>query len=101
MNRVLAIAQQLGILIQYVDLGDWGSAELHSEYDPDGPTIRVNTRVLAKLPPCEISNFIGFAVAHELYHHREHRRQVEMISNRAARESAANNFARDMMSAMP
>jgi hypothetical protein len=35
-----------------------------------------------------------FCVAHELYHHREFVGEVERLADPAARESAANAFAR-------
>ena len=71
--------------------------ELRSEYDPAGPTIRLNKRVIEHLPVAEIGDFIAFAVGHELYHHREHRGKVPRLPDRKAREIAANDFARSLM----
>ena len=60
--------------IEFTDLGDWGSAELRAEYDPEGrePVIRVNTRVLNALPEPERAAFVVAALAHEFEHHREY-----------------------------
>ena len=91
------LAREAGVRIEFADLGDWGIDELRSEYDPGGPTIRVNTRILESLPENEIGEFIAFAVGHELYHHREARGEVERIADRQKRETAANNFARDLL----
>jgi Zn-dependent peptidase ImmA (M78 family) len=83
--------------IEYADLGEWGMDELRSEYDPQGPTIRINKRVIEHLPANEIGEFIAFAVGHELYHHREHRGEVHRLPDRKAREIAANDFARALL----
>jgi hypothetical protein len=96
-NAVFATAAQYGIDVEYSDLGDWGVDELRSEYDPGGPVIRVNKRVIEHLPIEEIGDFIAFSVGHELYHHREHCGDVEKLASRAARESAANDFARKLL----
>lgn len=98
MHEVFEMARQYGIEIEYADLGEWGLDELRSEYDPDGPVIRVNKRVIENLPPGEIGDFIAFAVAHELYHHREHRGEIARLPDRASRETAANDFARRLLS---
>ena len=60
-----------GIAIELADLGDWGDAALVSEYDPDGPVIRINARAIPAGSSCEVREHIDRAVAHELYHHRE------------------------------
>ena len=39
-------ARAYGVAIELADLGDWGDAALVSEYDPDGPVIRINTRAI-------------------------------------------------------
>jgi hypothetical protein len=74
------------------DLGDWGDATLVSEYDPCGPSIRINARALARLckndPPAR-AMLIERAIAHELYHHREAIGQIARIPDRASREAAA------------
>ncbi len=41
-----ALAAAYGVRVELADLGDWGPVELVAEYDPDGPTIRVNERAL-------------------------------------------------------
>ena len=71
--------------------------ELRSEYDPGGPVIRVNKRVIEHLPVAEIGDFIAFAIGHELYHHREHKGEIPRLLDRAARETAANDFARKLL----
>ena len=78
--------------IEIADLGDWGAAELRSEYDPEGSVIRVNARVLERLPAEERAPFIARAVAHEYYHHLEHCGKIAVIADRAAREAAASSF---------
>lgn len=97
MNRAFALAREYGVAIHYADLGDWGVDELRSEYDPDGPTIRINLRVIENLMVDEIGEFVTLAVGHELYHHREHRGEVQKLSDRKARELAANDFARELL----
>jgi hypothetical protein len=97
MNAVFELAKRYGLEIEYADLGDWGVDELRSEYDPQGPAIRVNKRIIENLPVAEIGDFIAFAIAHELYHHRERCGEVPRLSDRAARETAANEFARKLM----
>lgn len=97
MHRVFELAKQYGVEIEYADLGEWGVDELRSEYDPHGPVIRVNKRVIEHLPVAEIGDFIAFAVGHELYHHREHRGEIPRLLDRAARETAANDFARKLL----
>jgi hypothetical protein len=97
MHPVFELAKRYGVEIEYADLGEWGVDELRSEYDPEGPVIRVNKRVIENLPVGEIGDFIAFCIAHELYHHREHQGEVPQLANRAARETAANDFARRML----
>lgn len=96
-NRAFELASQYGVEIEYADLGDWGVDELRSEYDPAGPVIRINKRVIEHLPPEEVGDFIAFSVGHELYHHREHSGEIARLPNRAARETAANDFARQLL----
>lgn len=97
MHPVFELAKRYGVDIRYEDLGEWGVDELRSEYDPQGPVIRVNKRVIENLPIADIGDFIAFAIAHELYHHREHRGEVPRLADRASREIAANEFARHMV----
>lgn len=96
-TAAFALAQRYGVAIEYADLGDWGVDELRSEYDPDGPVIRINKRVLEHLPLNEVGDFIAFSVAHEIYHHREHCGEIPRLLDRGARESAANEFARALL----
>jgi hypothetical protein len=74
------------VRVEVTDLGDWGSARLIAEYDPDGPVIRVNLR---ELPQVALES----AIAHELYHHREAIGEVPRLPSRAERERAADAFA--------
>lgn len=97
MLKAFKLAREYEIEIEYADLGEWGVDELRSEYDPDGPTIRINKRVIEHLPATEVGDFIAFAVGHELYHHREHRGEEPRLGSRAARETAANDFARSLL----
>jgi hypothetical protein len=97
MNKALAQARSYGITIELADLGEWGFDELRSEYDPAGPTIRVNARVLETLSLQELGEYLTFAIGHELYHHREHLGEVQRDPNRAAREAAANAYARALV----
>lgn len=101
MHPVFELAQKYGVEIEYVDLGAWGVDELRSEYDPEGPVIRVNKRVIENLPPEEIGDFIAFSIAHELYHHREHKGEIPRLLDRGARETAANDFARRLVGRPP
>lgn len=97
MNTALALAREYGVAVQFADLGDWGIDELRSEYDPAGPTIRVNVRVAEALDPAELGDFVTFSVGHELYHHREHIGEIPSLADRKAREIAANDFARQLI----
>lgn len=83
--------------MQFADLGDWGIDELRSEYDPNGPVIRLNLRVAEELSSDELGEFITFCVGHELYHHREALGEVPRLEQRADRETAANDFARKLL----
>jgi hypothetical protein len=86
---VRTLAAGYGVRVELAALGDWGSARLVAEYDPDGPTIRVNEAVV----PHDDRVAIDRAIAHELYHHREAIGEVERIGDRGAREAAADAFA--------
>jgi hypothetical protein len=82
-------ARDYGIAIELADLGDWGAATLVSEYDPDGPVIRINARAIPAGSSCEVREHVDRAVAHELYHHREALGEVPRPGGREARERAA------------
>ena len=97
MNQALALARTYGIGVRFADLGEWGLDELRSEYDPHVPEIRLNVRVAEQLPSAELGDFVCLGVGHELYHHRERIGEVTVIADRAAREHAANDFARGLM----
>ena len=97
MPDVFALARRCGVRVEYADLGPWGPCELRSEYDPAGPAIRINTRVLGLMPPDEAQRMAELAVAHELYHHREARGEVARLTNSHERERAADAFARDLV----
>jgi hypothetical protein len=96
-KRALEMAQGYGVRIEYADLGDWGRAELRSEYDPDGPVIRINARVIASIEAGTRDEFIAHCIFHELYHHREAIGEVRLQRSRRAREDAAGAFARAML----
>ncbi len=83
------IAARHGIAIELADLGAWGDAALVSEYDPDGPVIRINTRELPAGSSCAVREHIDAAIAHELYHHAEATGAVPRQVTRAARERSA------------
>jgi hypothetical protein len=98
MTTALAKARAYGVAVRFADLGDWGHDELRAEYDPSIPEIRLNVRIAASLPPESLGEFVALGVGHELYHHREHIGEVPTIADRRARESAADGFARDLIS---
>jgi hypothetical protein len=82
-------ARERGIGIELADLGSWGDATLVSEYDPDGPVIRINSQALPAGSSCEVREHIDRAVAHELYHHEEASGAIERLPCSKARERAA------------
>jgi hypothetical protein len=96
-KNALDMAQQYGVTVEYADLGDWGRAELRSEYDPNGPVIRINGRVIVALEADARDDFIAKCIFHELYHHREAIGEVRRRHGRRAREAAADAFARAML----
>lgn len=89
-----ALARSYGVGVRFADLGNWGSVELRSEYDPSVPEIRINRRIAERLRGRTLREFVESAIGHELYHHREHVGEIATIAGRAARESAADRFAR-------
>ena len=91
--NVEALARAEGVRVVHADLGNWGASQLRSEYDPDGPVIRVNRRWLDGLPGAERARATRLAVAHELYHHREATGAIARKRTRAHREAAADAFA--------
>jgi hypothetical protein len=99
MPDVRALAAAYGVRVETVPLGDWGSARLIAEYDPEGPTVRINERALPQGSSCAVREAIDRAIAHELYHHREAIGEVERIAGRRAREAAADAFAERLIGA--
>lgn len=97
MNTALKLAREYGVQVRFADLGDWGVDELRSEYDPAGPTIRINIRVAEPMTPAELGEFVAFSVGHELYHHREAIGEIERLTERKDREIAANEFSRKLL----
>lgn len=94
-------AAAAGLRIDVSDLGDWHAFGLIAEYDGPERTIRINTRAIdayretcGGLSSCDVRTFIDFAVAHEFYHHREAVGETTRLASRAAREAAADAFAR-------
>jgi hypothetical protein len=96
-NAAIALARAHGIAVGFADLGDWGSNELRSEYDPKGPAIRLNIRIAERLEAATLGEFVSLAVGHELYHHRESLGEIAVIPDRTAREQAADEYARDLL----
>ena len=101
MSDPRTLAGTYGIRIEMDDLGDWGLTMLVSEYDPEGPVIRINERAIERLhatlgeaSSCEVRALIDVAIAHEIYPHREHVGEVERLPKHEAREAAADAFAR-------
>ena len=97
MITALQLAREYGVGVMFADLGDWGIDELRSEYDPSGPTIRINIRVAEQMTPAELGEFVTFSVGHELYHHREAIGEIPKLEERKDREIAANDFARKLL----
>jgi hypothetical protein len=96
-KNALEMARGYGVAIEFADLGNWGRAELRSEYDPHGPVIRINTRCMPQLDGNERDDFVAHCVFHELYHHRESIGEVHRQQSRRAREAAADAYARAML----
>ena len=93
----LELAEHYGVRVSVDDLGDWGASMLVAEYDPSGPSIRVNTRALERLcgnDRAARSALMDEAIAHELYHHREAIGAIARLKSHAARERAAREYAR-------
>ena len=97
MTAALALANSYGVAVRFAELGDWGDAELRSEYDPSVPEIRLSRAVASRLCAAQLEEFVALAVGHELYHHREAIREIPRLRDRAARESAADGFARALL----
>ena len=97
MNGALARARSYGVAVRLSDLGDWGQDELRAEYDPAIPEIRLNIRVAAALSSQDLGEFVALAVGHELYHHCERIGEISVLRDRRARESAATDFARELL----
>jgi hypothetical protein len=93
----LELARSYGVGVRFADLGDWGDAELRSEYDPTIPEIRLSVRYAAALSPGELAEFVALAVGHELYHHREAIAEMPVLRDRRAREAAAADFAAELV----
>lgn len=101
MPDIRTLAADAGVSIELSDLGDWGAATLVSEYEPGGPRIAINERAIDRYrtacggsSSCDVRSFIDFAIAHELYHHREATGQIAKLASHAEREAAADAFAR-------
>jgi hypothetical protein len=92
MKEALELARAYGVAIEFADLGAWGPSMLYAEYDPSGPTIRVNRHAIERLSPREARAFAGRALAHELYHHREWIGEIPRGRSHD-REPAAHAFA--------
>jgi hypothetical protein len=90
-------ARNYGLTIVFDDLGEWGGAELRSEYDPHRREIRINSRIAAKKEGSQLDEFIELCVGHELYHHREAIGEIERLERHGDREAAADAFARSLL----
>ncbi len=99
MNAALRLARAYGVAVSFADLGDWGTAELRSEYDPRGPSIRINQRVAGRLSGTALREFVALAVAHELYHHREYIGEILTVADPARREDEAGRYAAHLLRA--
>lgn len=97
MNAAIALARRYGIAVVFADLGEWGLDELRSEYDPHGPSIKLNVRIAEQLAPDELGEFVTLAIGHELYHHLERIGEIVVLPDRVAREHAANDYARKLL----
>ncbi len=97
MKSALELARSYGVRVCFADLGEWGAAELRSEYDPATPEIRLNIACAARLSVAELGEFVALAVGHELYHHRESIGEIRTLSGRDERESAASRFALEFL----
>ena len=82
------------IVISFEDLGACREFELRSEFDPTGPAIRINTRILNKMEALEAQQFVTHAIAHELYHFLEYCGRVQRSTKRSVSERRAEEFAR-------
>jgi hypothetical protein len=96
-----AVAAAFGLVVELIDLGDWGTVTLISEYDARARAIRVNRRALDAFHAAfgdraadATRDFINLAIAHELYHHREAIGEVPRFATGREREAAADAYAR-------
>jgi len=97
MTPALGLARALGIRVSFADLGDWGSAQLRSEYDARHRVIRINARVVEGLEVCNRDEFVALAIGHELYHFYEHAGEIAVLPERKQREMAADSYARELL----
>ena len=96
-NAAIVQARAYGVAVTFADLGEWGSDELRSEYDPRGPEIRLNLRVAeaarAGRPWASSSRWrSGTSCTITASTSASSR-----IGDRAQRERAAGSYARDLM----
>ena len=95
--NALRLARAYGVCVEFADLGDWGKAELRSEYDPRIPAIRINARVARHFKGEALREFVMLAVGHELYHHRERIGQTPNVAGAREREDRADRYARRLL----
>lgn len=93
----LALARRYGVAVRFADLGDWGDAELRSEYDATIPEIRINLRSICARSRADSARLVALAVGHELYHHREAIGEEAKLPTHNAREAAAQRFGRTLL----
>jgi hypothetical protein len=97
LSEALRLAREYGVAVRFGDLGVWSDGELRAEYDPTAPEIRINRRIAETLPTADLNGFVVHAVGHELYHHRERIGEVPTLSDRDARELAADTYAESLL----
>ena len=99
-------AASYGVVVTTADLGAWGAGSLIAEYDPDGavPTIRINVRAIERYRTysgtersVDVKPLVDFAIAHELYHHRERLGEIARLPTLRLRERAADAYARGLV----
>ena len=95
--NALSLARYYGVCVLFADLGDWGKAELRSEYDPRIPAIRINARVALHFTDEALREFVTLAVGHELYHHRERIGETPNVADAREREVRADRYARRLL----
>ncbi|MBV9277152.1 MAG: hypothetical protein JOZ97_02850 [Candidatus Eremiobacteraeota bacterium] len=95
-RTVMALLRAQGIVLEFADLGVYAECELRSEFDPAGPIIRINMRLIDTMSPERRDPFVTHAIAHELFHYFEDRGDVQRVRDRKVREANAERFAQNL-----